>query len=87
MFCQCAFRQNFVFVSDREFDLKTLGEGNWKKSIHINVFKADFENIFNDSVVNITACNLFWCDVRVKGFSGWVERKSLWGVYETEELD
>jgi len=50
-FSPVLYEQKFIFVSDREYDLKTLGEGNWKKTIHVNVFKADFENIFNDSVV------------------------------------
>ena len=43
--------------------------------------------IENDAVVQIDECNLFWCQVEAGGFSGWVERKSLWGVYETEELN
>ncbi len=42
--------------------------------------------IENDALVHIEECNLFWCQVEAGGFSGWVERKSLWGVYETEEL-
>lgn len=50
-FSPVLYKQDFVFVSDREYDLKTLGEGNWEKSIHVNIFKASFENIFNDSVV------------------------------------
>ncbi len=50
-FSPVLYKDKFVFVSDREYDLKTLGEGNWKKTIHVNVFKADFEDIFADSVV------------------------------------
>lgn len=50
-FSPVLFKDKFVFVSDREYDYKTLGEGNWKKTIHINVFKADFEDIFADSIV------------------------------------
>lgn len=50
-FSPVLYKDKFIFVSDREYDYKTLGEGNWKKSIHINVFKADFENIFADSIV------------------------------------
>lgn len=50
-FSPVLYKQEFVFVSDREYDLKTLGEGNWEKTIHVNVFKADFKNIFSDSVV------------------------------------
>ncbi len=50
-FSPVLYKEKFVFVSDREYDFKTLGEGNWKKTKHLNIFKADFENIFNDSVV------------------------------------
>lgn len=50
-FSPVLYKDKFIFVSDREYDYKTLGEGNWKKSIHINVFKADFEDIFADSIV------------------------------------
>lgn len=41
----------------------------------------------NEAVLKIEECILFWCKVSAKGFSGWIERKSIWGVYETEELD
>jgi outer membrane protein OmpA-like peptidoglycan-associated protein len=57
-FSPVLYKQNFVFISDREYDLNTLGEGNWEKTIHVNIFKADFENIFNDSVV-LEKINLF----------------------------
>ena len=50
-FSPVLYQDYFVFTSDREYDYKTLGEGNWKKAIHLNVFKAKFENIFSDSVV------------------------------------
>jgi outer membrane protein OmpA-like peptidoglycan-associated protein len=50
-FSPVLYKDKFVFVSDREYDFKTLGEGNWKKTIHVNVFKADFEDIFADSMV------------------------------------
>jgi SH3-like domain-containing protein len=29
------------------------------------------------ALVKIGECNLFWCQVEARGFSGWVERKSL----------
>lgn len=28
-----------------------------------------------------------WCRVEVGGFKGWIERKSLWGVYEGEQIN
>lgn len=28
-----------------------------------------------------------WCEISAGGFSGWAQRKSLWGIYESEELN
>ena len=41
----------------------------------------------NDNVLRVHKCETFWCDVEIKGFSGWIEKKSLWGVYQDEEFD
>ena len=41
----------------------------------------------NDNVLRVHKCQTFWCDVEIKGFSGWIEKKSLWGVYQDEEFD
>lgn len=38
-------------------------------------------------VSQIIQCNGAWCELDSLGFSGWVERKSLWGVYENENFD
>jgi len=57
-FSPVLYKDNFVFVSDREYDIKTLGEGNWKKTIHVNIFNAKFEDIFSDSIV-LEKINLF----------------------------
>lgn len=35
----------------------------------------------------IEECSGAWCLGETDGFEGWIERKSLWGVYENEELD
>lgn len=32
-------------------------------------------------------CQESWCKITAGSFSGWTQRKSLWGVYEAEELD
>ncbi len=50
-FSPVLYKDNFVFVSDREYNLNTLGEVNWKKYKHFNIFKAKFEDIFADSIV------------------------------------
>ena len=35
----------------------------------------------------IKECADSWCKVQAGGFSGWIERKSLWGIYENENLN
>ena len=39
------------------------------------------------AAVNIMSCHDIWCRINAKGYSGWIKRKSLWGVYETEKID
>ena len=38
-------------------------------------------------VAALTQCVGSWCEIRVQGYEGWVERKMLWGIYEDEKLD
>jgi len=38
-------------------------------------------------IAPIKECASYWCRVDVSGYRGWVERKSLWGVYENEDFD
>lgn len=38
-------------------------------------------------VARIEKCDVAWCRVSASGFKGWIERKSLWGIYENEELN
>ena len=35
----------------------------------------------------IESCATGWCKVEFSGYSGWIEQKSLWGVYEGEEFN
>ncbi len=37
--------------------------------------------------VLVKECSGRWCSINVSGFSGWIERKSLWGVYEHENFN
>ena len=37
--------------------------------------------------VKLDECSGAWCNVSTSGFSGWIKRKSIWGVYEHEEID
>lgn len=39
------------------------------------------------SLVSVNACDGTQCLIEVSGLSGWIERKSLWGVYESEKFD
>jgi len=45
------YKQELVFASDRDYNLNIIGEENWNRVKHINIFKADFENNTNDSMV------------------------------------
>jgi len=38
-------------------------------------------------VAKIEQCASDWCQVEASGFKGWIERKSLWGVYEGEQIN
>ncbi len=34
----------------------------------------------------IDQCQGLWCEIVIKGASGWIERRHVWGVYATEEI-
>lgn len=38
-------------------------------------------------VADVDQCAANWCQAEVAGFKGWIERKSLWGVYEGEQIN
>jgi len=38
-------------------------------------------------VGELQACLGNWCEVSAEGYSGWVERNSLWGIYAAEEFN
>jgi SH3-like domain-containing protein len=38
-------------------------------------------------VIALEQCSGVWCLAEKNGFKGWIEKKSIWGVYESEELD
>lgn len=40
-----------------------------------------------DVIVALEGCENMWCKAEAGSFKGWIERKSLWGVYQQEELD
>ncbi len=38
-------------------------------------------------IVTLDRCKGDWCKVSTSGYSGWMKRKLLWGVYESENID
>lgn len=38
-------------------------------------------------IVSIKECHEAWCAIESGGFSGWVQRKFIWGVYANENFD
>ncbi len=38
-------------------------------------------------VAMLDKCDPRWCKVSAGGFSGWIERKFLWGIYAREEIN
>ncbi len=38
-------------------------------------------------IVELKECKDAWCKVLTSGYSGWVKRNLLWGVYESENID
>ncbi|MBI1300422.1 MAG: SH3 domain-containing protein [Alphaproteobacteria bacterium] len=40
-----------------------------------------------NALVKIDKCRDSWCKIDVQGYTGWITRKYLWGVYETEKID
>ncbi len=60
----------------------------YEKPFNENALKARVVLELEPSViVEIDACDGAWCLVKASGFSGWIKRNLLWGVYETEIID
>lgn len=56
--------------------------------LYKNPEKSVAEAFFSPSVmVRVNRCNDSYCNVKTKDYSGWIERKLLWGVYEHEIID
>lgn len=39
------------------------------------------------AVVSVESCEEGYCEVRAGAYSGWIERKYIWGVYPSEEFN
>lgn len=37
-------------------------------------------------IVELTACSGLWCKVKTANYAGWMQKKDLWGVYESEDF-
>lgn len=40
-----------------------------------------------DVVAAAEQCHKEWCEISKDGYSGWTERKFLWGIYDSEDFD
>ena len=38
-------------------------------------------------VAVVEKCDSAWCEVRTAGFEGWIARKDIWGLYDSEVLN
>ena len=38
------------------------------------------------NIVNLEKCKISWCLVSVENFKGWIDKKYIWGVKETETI-
>ncbi len=61
------------------------------------VYQKPYDKIDENSVlsiylepsvlIEIKECNGMWCAIESSGFTGWLQRKYIWGVYESENFD
>lgn len=60
----------------------------YKRNPQVNSFPfAPSMRLEPMSLVHIKTCKEAFCYIEVFDFYGWIERKSLWGVYESEKFD
>lgn len=43
--------------------------------------------IESNAIGSLETCEPEWCEIKAQGYSGWVQRKFLWGVYDTEQFN
>jgi SH3-like domain-containing protein len=63
----------------------------------VTVYEKPYEEVTKESraslylepgvLVDIHECKNNWCEVESSGFSGYLQRKFIWGVYESENFD
>lgn len=69
-----------VIVSSYEDDKAVLYHKYTLKSDKLALLEPDV-------VVELKACEDDWCKVDAQGYKGWILRKNLWGVYDSEKFD
>ncbi len=74
-------KRTALVVGDKPVDLYEMSRGFFSKKLEVS---AALEPM---TLVNVKACEDDFCKVSVEGISGLIERKSLWGVYESEKFD
>ena len=58
--------------------------GNEKINILNTVDGLTIGKIGNKNIVFINKCKIEWCLISIDKYSGWVNKKNLWGVKEKE---
>lgn len=43
--------------------------------------------IGNNALAALESCEGDWCEIKAQGYSGWLQRKFLWGVYDAEQFN
>ena len=43
--------------------------------------------IGKNNVVKINSCLAHWCKIKYEKYSGWINKKNLWGIYNNEKLN
>jgi len=73
-------------ISGRRTGIVTQEKGAmlYKKAESISKHLALLEN---STVVRLESCGTEWCKAEIQGFSGFLQRNSIWGVYEDEKFD
>ena len=63
-----------------------LVNNNTNKDVNLyNIPNGKIIGIVNkNNILDLNICILDWCKVTQNNFTGWLLKKSIWGVYETE---
>ena len=58
-----------------------------KVNIYNTVSGVIVGDVTNGSLVQITKCKLYWCQIKKNNYKGWVEKKFIWGVKQAEKFN